>query len=49
MPRSKTIDIAVKLILENKKDLKFSENELSCFVLLHHKRISILMGKSLIS
>ena len=26
---SETIDIAVKLILENKKDTKFSENELT--------------------
>ena len=26
---SETADIAVKLILENKKDLKFSENELT--------------------
>ena len=26
---SETIDIAVKLILENKKELKFSENELT--------------------
>ena len=29
IPLSETIDIAVKLILENKKDLKFSENELT--------------------
>ena len=29
IPLSKIIDIAVKLILENKKDLKFSENELT--------------------
>ena len=29
IPRSETIDIAVKLILKNKKDLKFSENELT--------------------
>ena len=28
-PLSETIDIAVKLLLENKKDLKFSENELT--------------------
>ena len=34
IPLSETIDIAVKLILENKKDLKFLENELTklfCF------------------
>ena len=34
IPLSETIDIAIKLILENKKDLKFSENELTklfCF------------------
>ena len=43
IPISETIDIAVKLILENKKSLKFSENELSCFVLLRHKHVSILM------
>ena len=33
-PLSETIDIAVNLILENKKDLKFLENELTklfCF------------------
>ena len=30
-PLSETIDIAVKLILENKKDLVFSENELTKF------------------
>ena len=29
IPPRETIDIAVKLILENKKDLKFSENELT--------------------
>ena len=29
IPLSETIDIEVKLILENKKDLKFSENELT--------------------
>ena len=29
IPVSETIDIAVKLILENKKGLKFSENELA--------------------
>ena len=29
IPLSEAIDIAVKLILENKKDLKFSENELT--------------------
>ena len=29
IPLSETIDIAVKLILENKEDLKFSENELT--------------------
>ena len=29
IPISETIDIAVKLILENKKSLKFSENELT--------------------
>ena len=29
IPLSETIDIAVMLILENKKDLKFSENELT--------------------
>ena len=29
IPLRETIDIAVKLILENKKDLKFSENELT--------------------
>ena len=29
IPLSETIDIAVKLFLENKKDLKFSENKLT--------------------
>ena len=29
IPLSETIDIEVKIILENKKDLKFSENELT--------------------
>ena len=29
IPLSETIDIAIKLISENKKDLKFSENELT--------------------
>ena len=29
IPLSETIDIALKLILENEKDLKFSENELT--------------------
>ena len=46
IPLSETIDIAVKLILENKTDLKLSKNELSCFVLQRHKHISILMEKS---
>ena len=46
IPLSETIDIAVKLILE-KRDLKFSENELTKFFsLLRHKHTSILIQKS---
>ena len=43
----KDTDIAVKLILQNKKVLKFSKNELTkFFVLLRRKVISFLMRKS---
>ena len=43
IPLIETIDIAVNLILENKKDLKFSDNKLiKLFHLVRHNRISIL-------
>ena len=50
MPISVTIDIAVELILENTKDLKFSKNELtklffsatSLFILMENSLIKLM-------
>ena len=49
VPLSETTDIAVKLILEKKKDLKFSENELTkLFRFATSQTHFYLMEKSLI-